>query len=156
MMDTQSPRFESLGALLAWCERAPDGTRVDAQALGAILALLDGERGPGASTEPLPAPDPWTWRERLWTVPAETRMGVAEVAEALGRPRSWVYARTSAKAESRLPHRKLDGALTFTAGEVRAWVRAQEVEVVGGPMESIPREGGVLALTGTTRRGRHP
>ena len=71
-------------------------------------------------------------------VPAEVRLGVAEVAEALGRPKSWVYARTGPKAENPLPHRKLDGSLTFTAGEVRAWIRAHEVEVIGGPMESTP------------------
>lgn len=132
--------FASLSDLVAWCERAPDGTRLDARALAAILAGLGPESAPGASSVPLPAPEPWTWRERLWTVPAETRLGVAEVAEALSRPKSWVYAHTGPKAEDPLPHRKLEGALTFTAGEVRAWLRAAEDVVAAGPMESLPRE----------------
>lgn len=32
-----------------------------------------------------------TWRERLWEVPADCRLNMADLAEALGRPRSYVY-----------------------------------------------------------------
>lgn len=68
-----------------------------------------------------------TWREKLWTVPTETRLGLVELCEALGRPKSWVYRRTSAKSGLPLvPHRKLDGALTFVAGEIRAWLATEE------------------------------
>jgi predicted DNA-binding transcriptional regulator AlpA len=78
-----------------------------------------------------------TWRERLWIVPAETRIGVAELTEALGRPRSWVYRHTSGKT---IPHRKLDGELVFVAGEIRAWIRDREEVEAGGPMDSTPGE----------------
>jgi predicted DNA-binding transcriptional regulator AlpA len=68
-----------------------------------------------------------TWRERLWTCPPETHLGVRDVAEAVGRPRSWVYRAVSGKREAhRLPARRLDGELVFTAGDVRTWLARQE------------------------------
>lgn len=79
----------------------------------------------------LPEPIKHTWRERLWLVPSETRLGVREAAEAIGRPVSWVYRRTSPKsAKAPLPHRRLDGELVFLAGELRAWVEGHEAMVV--------------------------
>jgi len=81
-----------------------------------------------------------TWREKLWIAPAETRIGTTELAEAFGRPKSWVYAHTQAEAENPIPHRKLDGVLVFTVGEVRAWVRESEEVLVAGPMESTQSE----------------
>jgi hypothetical protein len=69
-----------------------------------------------------------TWRERLWTCPPETRLGVREVADALGRPSSWVYRSVSAKRGTcRLPARRLDGELVIEAGVVREWVREHEL-----------------------------
>jgi hypothetical protein len=71
---------------------------------------------------------PLTWRERLWTVPAETRLGTREAAEAIGRPVSWVYRRTGEHCPNApLPHRRLDGELVFLAGELRAWLEEHEV-----------------------------
>lgn len=81
-----------------------------------------------------------TWHEKLWIAPAEARIGTTELAEAFGRPKSWVYAHTQAEAENPIPHRKLDGALVFTIGEVRAWVRDSEEVLVAGPMESTQSE----------------
>ena len=52
--------------------------------------------------------------------PAEARLGVPEVAEALTRPWSFVYVRAGEKAKAPIPHRKLEGILVFTAGELRA------------------------------------
>ncbi len=137
-MDTKSPSFGTVAELKTWCERAPLGTLLEAHVVGEILAAAvdrvdppqdaQGDRGAPPSGE--------TWREKLWTAPAETRLGVKEVAQALGRPKSWVYAKTATKAEAPIPHRKLDGSLLFTAGELRAWMRSREEEVVGGPMES--------------------
>lgn len=74
-----------------------------------------------------------SWRERLWLAPEAMRIGVVELAEAVGRPKAWVYRHTSAKSGyAVLPHRKLDGALTFVVGEVRAWLHANE-EIIAGP-----------------------
>jgi len=67
------------------------------------------------------------WAEALWTCPPETRLGVPEVAAAVGRPRSWVYRHTSPSGDlAPIPHRRLDGLLVFTAGDVRDWLRANE------------------------------
>ena len=75
-----------------------------------------------------------TWRTMLWTVPAETRLGVSDLAEALGRSKSWLYKRTGPKADSPIPHRRLDGELTFVAGEIRTWLRTREEVVHALPM----------------------
>lgn len=136
--------FGTIAEFQAWCEAAPAGTNVDAHALAEVIAAVipsggAPEEGKGEEGSD-PGPEPWTWRERLWTVPAETRLGVAEVAEALGRPKSFVYARTQKNAAEPIPHRKLDGTLVFAAGELRAWIRAQEKPLVAGPMESTPEE----------------
>jgi hypothetical protein len=93
-----------------------------------------------------PEPVVQTWRERLWTVPAETRLGVHELAEALNRPKSWIYRRTGVKAEGRIPHRKQGGELVFAAGEVRAWLRSHEEIIEAGPMESTPAERRLRAM----------
>ena len=89
------------------------------------------------TTQTEPGPLELTWREKLWLVPAETRLGAHEVCEALGRSPSWLYRHTGPKADEPLPHRLLDGQLTFTAGELRTWVRDTE--------ESVHE----LAMTGT-------
>jgi hypothetical protein len=76
-----------------------------------------------------------SWRVLLWTAPAETRIGRAELLEAVGRPKSWLYRHTAAKAEHPIPHRKFDGELVFLVGEVRAWLVAQEEIVRAGPID---------------------
>ena len=87
---------------------------------------------PPAALAALPVPDEaapaaCAWPSRLWTVPAETRLGVRELAEAVGRPRSWVYRHTAPAGDlAPIPHRRLDGLLSFVAGEVRDWLRANE------------------------------
>lgn len=93
------------------------------------------EGGPTRTAEPEPVAD---WRAALWSAPAETRLGVHEAADALGRPVSFIYRHTSARAENRLPHRKLDGELVFLAGELRGWIRDREELVVGGALEAMP------------------
>lgn len=123
-------------SLLDWLRSAPPGTTVAPDALVEIL-----EAAEDAEPEPTPAPplEPVeaTWRERLWVVPAETRLGTREVLEALGRSRSWLYRHLGEdQGADRLPHRKLDGELVFTAGELRAWLRRYEEVIAAGPMES--------------------
>jgi len=137
----------TLRELRAWAEAAPRGATVPVDALAELLSGLEDETnpvipGPQGSPEPVSR----TWRERLWIVPAETRIGVHELAEALKRPRSWIYRRTSAKADGRLPHRKLGGELLFTAGEIRAWLREHEEVIEAGPMESAAAERRLKAM----------
>lgn len=79
--------------------------------------------------------DELPWRERLWMAPPETRLGTIELSQALGRPKSWIYSRTQAAADNPIPHRKLDGSLVFTVGEVRAWIRETEDVVIPGKVE---------------------
>jgi hypothetical protein len=126
-------RSDPLPALLEWLRAAPPGTAVAAASMAEVLANV-------ASVTPMPPPEPVpvTWREKLWLVPAETRLGVREAAEAIGRPVSWVYRRTGEKSEKApLPHRKLDGELVFTAGELRAWVEGHETVVVPALRRSV-------------------
>lgn len=127
----------SLADLRRWAtEAAALHAMVPASKLAELLEAIE---------DPAPEPSekftegwPASWRERLWSVPAETRLGVAEVAEALGgKPKSYVYARTGPKAEDPLPHRKLDGSLVFTAGELRAWIRDHEEVIHAGPYLSV-------------------
>ena len=71
------------------------------------------------------------WKERLWSCHCETRLGVRELAEAVGRSRSWVYRHTSPKSGFPLiPHRKLDGELVFVVSEIREWLMLHEEIVV--------------------------
>ena len=134
----------TLPDLLRWCSEAPAGTRIDVATLAEMLAELV-EAEPAERVPPAPAdPAPATWRVRLWQVHPECRMDVDQVAEALGRSKSWVYKRTAPNGDGpRLPHRKLDGVLTFTAGELRAWVRDNEESVLEGESWTPrPRLGG--------------
>jgi hypothetical protein len=143
MMDTLnggSPAFSTVAELVAWLSRAPTGTHLEAREVARILSTVEADDAAGDAPPPISISDTWTWRERLWLVPAETRLGVVEVAEALDRPRSFIYARTGAKAEDPIPHAKLDGTLVFRAGEVRAWIREREVEVHAGPTHSTDDE----------------
>lgn len=78
-----------------------------------------------------------SWRERLWTCPPDTRFGVQELMEAVGRSQDWVYRAASKKwANDRdrdpLPHRRLDREYVFVAGEVRDWLERNEEVIVRG------------------------
>ncbi len=129
-----------------WERRRADGERLQSLAPIAAMAkeLLEDLREVGLD-EPEPIVTPaaaldgsQTWRALLWVVPPETRMTVADVAEAAGRPKSWVYRHTSpASGLPLIPHRKLDGELVFAAGEVRAWIRDHE-DIVVKPTNVTP------------------
>lgn len=78
-----------------------------------------------------------SWKERLWTAPADARIGRDELLDALGKSQSWLYALTSKKTplEKRIPHRKtLDGELVFVVGEIRDWIKSREVIMVPGSL----------------------
>lgn len=107
--------------LARWLRAAPPGTLVPAAEIAQLLADTETvEKQPDSAVLV-------TWREKLWTCPADTRLGRAEVLEALGRSDSWLYRHTGPKAKyARIPCRRLDGELVFVAGEVRTWLAEQE------------------------------
>src|SRR5207247_8246403 len=97
-----------------------EAPRVVAVVKGAIAAEMEGLAPEGRA-------DSTSWAEKLWTCPPATRLGVRELAEAIGRPRSGVYRHTPPRGDlAPIPHRRLDGLLIFTAGAVREWLRANE------------------------------
>lgn len=112
----------------AFVRSAPPGTLVPATAVLEALADREPVRIEAAAQAPAA-----TWREKLWSVPAETRLGIDQLCEALERPRSWCYRHTSSKTDlARLPHRKLDGQLVFVAGEIRTWIERNEIVIERG------------------------
>jgi hypothetical protein len=137
---------QTLEELADWLARAPAGTMIPAGEMASVLADLAegaavveryGEAGHEVEVERgLVHP---SWREKLWTAPAETRIGRVELLEAVGRPASWLYRRTGPSARDRIPHRKLDGELVFVVGEVRAWLREHEEVVEVGPVDEPGR-----------------
>ena len=140
-MQGVSGQGKSKGKILARFQAMPKGSLIPIEAVLEALAEDTAAQGQarapaGVLAEPeSPTPTPQNWRVLLWTVPAETRIGREELLEAVGRPRSWIYRHTAAKAERRIPHRKLDGELVFVVGEVREWLREQEEIVQAGPLE---------------------
>ncbi len=128
-----NPTMRSASGTSGWTasnRKGPSSTVAIGSCMQLATLLSPGE---SRSLAPVPAPAPTNgtapadWRECLWTCPEETRLGVREVAEALGRTKSWVYRRTGERsAKARLPHRKLDGELVFTAGELRKWIHGHE------------------------------
>jgi hypothetical protein len=106
-------------SLLSLLRQLPTGATVP---VGWVVQRLEA-LGP----EPASEAEEQNWRARLWTVPEETRLTAQEVAEALGHSVGWVYKRTCATAEERLPHRKTEtGGLVFLADELREWLKARE------------------------------
>jgi predicted DNA-binding transcriptional regulator AlpA len=129
--------MQTLKEFLHWCTEAPEGTQLDPHAIADVLQALAATRG-GTSTESQPTEGSATWRERLWTAPAQTRLGTRELSEALGRPRSWIYTRTQSEALDPLPHRKLDGSLVFVAEEIRHWLCQREEVIEPGTVSRFP------------------
>jgi len=131
----------SIGEFQAWLQASPPGTMVDARVVAQALSAVPPTAGPS------PAEEAASWRVRLWVVPPDTRLGVAELLEALGRTRSWLYRHTGPRSPGvRIPHRKLEGELVFLAGEIRSWVVENE-EVV------VPARGAALVVTRRRRPG---
>lgn len=141
--------MRTMRELLDWCERAPEGAAVTLPAVK--LAELLRDRAPAAPVAPQPAVDApaATWRTMLWTVPADTRIGRVELLEAVGRTPAWLYRHTSAQRTAagvpRIPHRKIDGLLTFVVGEIREWLREHERIVEAGPTDGDRRRLHALA-----------
>lgn len=133
---------------------APEGTWVTPAVLAELVASLVGGME-GEKPSPAAPALSLTWRERLWLVPAETRIGVAEVVEATGRSKSWLYRLTGPSAEERIPHRKMHGELVFVVGELRHWIREHEDVIESCEMESTEAERGIRRAVETAYSGRH-
>lgn len=132
----------NLHDLLDWLDRAPAGTSVPACEVAALLRQVEEVdfarprltvQGGGAST----------WREKLWTVSPDVRIGVVELCEALDRSRDWCYRgvnekRAASKGREPIPCCRLDGELVFRVGDVRAWLARNE-EVVNPPAPPLRR-----------------
>jgi hypothetical protein len=134
-----SPR--TVADVVATLRALPPGTSMMAAAVADWLEPLATE-APGSTGPTLAvAGDTADWRTRLWTVPASTRLSVAEVAEGVNRSRDWVYRagdrrRAAKKGREPLPCSRIDGMLVFTAGDVRAWLQRSEQLI------NPPRTGG--------------
>lgn len=118
------------------------------EALAAAERALGQVESKGEREAPQPSPETpeTTWRERFWTAPAECRVGVQELTEAVGVSESWIYQRTRKDADPRLPHAKIGGSLTFKVGELRAWIRDHETVEEAYRME--PTAGELRAVEG--------
>lgn len=147
---------ERLGAVVA---ALPDDAAVTLPVSTLRLWLADAPAGPSKAAA---VPEPQTWREKLWTCPADTRLGVRELAEAMGRARTgepdesasstkrkrvrgsdWIYRavdrkRAAAHGRDALPCARLDGVLVFTVGAVRRWLQASEATVNPEPASNRP------------------
>ncbi len=126
-MGIATPPARSLTEFRRWLADAPAGTLLTAPA---VLELLDRltDASPARPAVVLPGEAP---SAGLWSLPADARLSVVELARLLGRTRSFVYRAVSAKAcatsdRRPLPARRLAGQLQFRAGDVRAWVEAEE------------------------------
>ena len=87
----------------------------------AVREALDGLERPEPDAEPA------SWRSRLWTVEAETRLSLTEAAEAMDVSERTVRRYMDGNGEQPpLPHRKGPTGLTVTAGDLRRWI--QDVE----------------------------
>ena len=77
-----------------------------------------------------------TWRERLWTCDAQTRLNIDEVSEALNKTVPAVRAMIKRHG---LPCRRRYGELTFLVGELRTWLARHETVINGPPVVAIRR-----------------
>ena len=122
-------------------EAIPDGSLVPIEFAREIIRELLSANYAAPNEQPSPEID--ACGKRIWTIPAETRLGVKELSEATGKPASWIYRHTSRKSGAALeldllPHRKLDGGLVFIAGEIRAWLQAHERTIVKPSPDVVP------------------
>lgn len=133
-MGTMSRQPDTLRQVVAWLAAAPAGTSVSAAELHRLLTDAAPEPIRPEAAVPVPVD---SWRARLWSVPADTRLTLPEAAEALGKSRSWLYKRTGPKSTERLPCRRLEGELVFLAGELRRWIEDHEQVVERGRAERM-------------------
>ena len=131
--------MKSLFDLRKWAAEAPPGSTINVESLLDMMDDFEMDAAPELVRAAAAPPPPW--RLLLWTADPETRIGRAELLEAVGRSTSWLYRHTGAgkkepiRPEDRIPHRKLEGELVFVVGEARQWLREREEIVTAGPMD---------------------
>lgn len=129
--DTESGGEAPLSVRLADARAAARRVRSAVTELEERIDELEEEAQQRAGPAPVQQPEP-SWREKLWTCPPETRLGIEQASEATGKSASVLYKLTSAEE---IPFRKDGGSLVFIAGELRTWLREREETVVEGRME---------------------
>lgn len=139
--------------LRRWVAAAPEGASVTIPCT-TLAGILAADAGPEEAVSP-PSTEPVaSWRHRVWTVAADTRLDAEEAAEALGWTVSTVYRQTHPnlgrtektprpRDERTLPFSRVGRRLVFTAGELRAWIQANTRLEVPGPTDARP---GVLPI----------
>lgn len=127
-MGIKSPAKRCLADLVGWLRAAPPACTLTAADVLKLLEELDGKATGQPFIHTAPDRPTWPWSALLWAVPEETRIGVDQLSEAVGRPRSWIYKHSGREGTcARLPHCKMDGVLVFQVGEVRRWLVEHEV-----------------------------
>lgn len=135
---------QTVEEIIQLLEQTPVGVPVDPRAIAAMLRAARPSAAPSPPQLMLSTPDPaeaivrTSWRERLWTCDAATRLSLAEAAEALNRSTSWVYKLTAARE---IPFRRDGeaGNIEFVAGELREWKVEREITVVSHDAQQSPR-----------------
>lgn len=121
--------FHTLAELLDWLGMSPPGTMLSAVEVRRLMVAVTGDDEAIRGHDAIALPGSGDWKERLWCAPAATRIGVEQLAEALGRSSSWVYKHTSLRSGSvPIPHRRLGtGKLEFVVSDIREWITQMEV-----------------------------
>ncbi len=89
----------------------------------ALTDALNRTAGLAPATVTVTATVTLSWRERLYTVPSELRLGLDEVAEALACSPRTVRRHI---ADSGLPSRRRFDEFVIVAGELRGWLEDNE------------------------------
>ncbi len=123
--------------IVEWLQAAPEGTLVRADAIAERLVAYD-KRSPVIEAPRAIAHDGGSTPllDRFWRLPADTRLGVKQLVEALGKPRSWIYRRTGSQSDlPKLPHKRDGSRLVFVVGEVKQYLNDHEVRIVAPSIE---------------------
>lgn len=137
--DATDARAAHLRRLAAETLSAADAADAEAVRLRAIVDELT-EADPSVEREPT------HWADRIWLVPPQRRLTVAEAAEAIGVSRSFLY-HDSTTSTPRVPCRRTPGhidrngrqrdGLVYIAGELRSYIAQNEVLRQGGTVDSV-------------------
>jgi len=117
------PAMWGMAGVLRWLNEFPADTLVSASTVAKRLEQVE-VNGPPALPQAIVLP----WSSLLWTIDPQTRLNVAQAAEAVGRSKSFIYHHTTSKNGEceRLPFAKFDGAIVIEAGALRAWLQRHE------------------------------